>query len=66
MKLLKRIWNSEPVVLVGGLVAGWTAVVALDQTDDSWFIPTGVYVVAVPLVAFMTYLTRDNVTPSSS
>jgi hypothetical protein len=66
INLFKRIWYSEPVVLVGALVAGWSAIVAYDQADDAWAIPVWVYIVAVPLVAFLTRITRRNVTPTGN
>ena len=61
--LLKRIWNAEPVVLVGSLASSWTAIVAFDQVDDSWMIYSWVYIVAVPLMAFLTTITRRSVSP---
>ena len=63
-KLWNRIWNSEPVVLGGGLVTGWLALVAFDQGNDSFEIPTWAYAVAAPLTAIITYATRRNVTPT--
>ncbi len=64
IKLLKRIWNSEPVILVGALTAAWIALVAADQLDDTWAISTRVYIVAVPVAAFLTAITRSRVEPS--
>lgn len=63
INLLKRIWYSEPVVLVGSLASAWTAVVALDQVDTTWAIPSWVYIVAVPVMAFLTAITRKSVAP---
>ena len=63
-ELWRKIWYSEPVVFVGSLVAAWVAVVAFDQAADSWEIPLWIYVLAVPLVAFLTGVTRQQVTPA--
>ena len=60
--LWRKIWYSEPVVFVGSLVSAWLAVVAFDQASDGWEIPLWIYVVAVPLVAFLTGITRRQVT----
>ncbi len=60
-KLLKQIWDAKPVVLVGAFASAWTAIVALDQVDDSWFIPSLVYIVAVPVMAFLTRVIHKQV-----
>ena len=59
-KLLTRIWNAEPVILVGAITSAWTAIVAFDQIDDSWAIHTWLYVVAVPLIAFLAAITHKH------
>ena len=61
-ELFKRIWLAEPVVLVGASVSAWTAIVAFDQASAGWEIPLIVYIVAVPLTAFLTGITRQQVT----
>ena len=60
--LWKRIWYAEPVVFVGSLVSAWLAIVAFDQAADGWEIPLIGYVIAVPLTAFLTAVTRNQVT----
>ena len=59
-KLLTRIWNAEPVILVGAITSAWTAIVAFDQIDDSWAIHTWLYVTAVPLIAFLAAITHKH------
>jgi hypothetical protein len=61
--LWNRIWNSEPVVFVGAVVSAWMALVAFDQGIESWEIPLWAYIVAVPVTAFLTGITRQQVTP---
>ena len=61
--LAGRIWNSEPVVFVGAAVSAWLALVAFDQAAAGWEIPLIGYIVAVPLTAFLTGITRNSVTP---
>ena len=61
--LWQRIWYAEPVVFVGAIVSAWLAVVAFDQGMDAWEIPLWLYVVAIPLTAFLTAVTRQKVTP---
>ena len=62
--LWRRIWLAEPVVFVGALVSAWLAIVAFDQAADAWEIPLIGYIVAVPLTAFLTGVTRNSVTPT--
>lgn len=61
--LWKKIWYSEPVVFVGSLAAAWAAIVAFDEASDSFAIPLWVYILAVPVLAFLTPVVRGNVTP---
>lgn len=60
--LWKRIWYSEPVLFVGALSAAWLALVAVDQANESWKLPLWTYIAAAPVVAFLTYITRETVT----
>ena len=62
--LWSRIWNTEPVVFVGGLTAAWSAVVAFDQASDVFTLPVWTYIVAVPLIAGVTPMVRRKVTPT--
>ena len=64
-QLWHKIWNTEPVVFVGGLTAAWSALVAYDQTSTVFTLPVWTYAVAAPLVAAFTYLVRSKVTPSA-
>ena len=61
--LWRRIWYSEPVVFVGSLVSAWVAVVAFDKAMDTWEIPLWLYIFAIPTTAFLTAVTRQQVTP---
>ena len=60
-KLWHMVWNTRPVVFVGSLVSAWMAVVAFDQGDDSWEIPIAIYITVVPVMAFLTGITRNQV-----
>lgn len=62
--LWKKIWHSEPVVFVGSLMSAWLAVVAFDQGTDAFEIPLWIYVAAIPVGAFLTGVTRQQVTPA--
>ena len=61
----RKIWYSEPVVFVGALTSGWTAVAAFDKASTEFDIPVWVYVVATGLVPVLTGLVRGKVTPSA-
>lgn len=61
--LVGKLWYSEPVVFVGGLASSWAAIVAFDEASDAFSIPLWCYIVAVPVLAFLTPVVRGNVTP---
>ena len=50
-------------MFVGSLVSAWVAVVAFDKAMDSWEIPLWLYIFAIPATAFLTAVTRQQVTP---
>jgi len=50
-------------VFVGALSAAWLSLVAIDQAATTWELPLWSYLVAVPVVAFLTYVTRGAVAP---
>lgn len=58
--LWRKIWYAKPVVFVGSLVSAWVALVAFDQASDSWEIPTIGYIIAVPVVMFLTAITQKQ------
>lgn len=62
--LWRRIWAGEPVVIVGALTSGWTAVAAFDVASNEFAIPIGVYVAAAVLVPVLTVLARGKVSPT--
>ena len=61
--LWHKLWYTEPVVFVGALVSGWTALAAFDVANDGFNLPLWTYAVAAVLVPAMTILVRGNVTP---
>ena len=62
----RKVWYSEPVVFVGALTSGWTAVAAFDKASTEFDIPVWGYVVATATVPILTGLVRGKVTPTDA
>ncbi len=62
--LWKRVWYSEPVILIGSLVGGWTALTAFDKATDDFSLPLWSYITATALIPILTGLVRGKVTPT--
>lgn len=61
--LWKKVWYSEPVVFVGSIASGWTALTAFDKATDDFAVPLVAYIVATVALPILTGLVRGNVTP---
>ena len=62
--LWNRIWNAEPVRVLGALAAAWSALVTFDQANAGFTIPVWIYAAATVLLAAVTPLVRGKVTPT--
>lgn len=60
--LLTKLWNTEPVRIVGGMTTAWLALVAYANGTDQFTIPVWVYVTMVVVIPVLTEVTRNTVT----